>query len=85
MFQVNTLGRLILFCSISLLVVSGCSSSKHAAVMSGETLAEPTSSKGEVSSSLGDGEGIPLSQGSLSQGSIGGGTRGSEKILRREE
>jgi peptidoglycan-associated lipoprotein len=80
MFQVNTLGRLILFCIFSLLVVSSCSSSKHAAVMSGETLAEPTSSEGEASSTLGEGEGIPLSRGSLSQGSIGGGPRGTESF-----
>ncbi len=75
MFQVNTLGRLIIMCIASLLVVSGCSSSKHAAVMSGETLAEPTSSALEVSSTMAEKEGMPLSQGSMSQESLDGGAR----------
>ncbi|MCZ6799130.1 MAG: hypothetical protein O7F12_01450, partial [Nitrospirae bacterium] len=75
MFQVNTLGRLIIICIASLLVVSGCSSSKHAAVMSGETLAEPTSSAPEVSSTMAEKEGMPLSQGSMSQESLDGGAR----------
>ena len=62
-------------CIASLLVVSGCSSSKHAAVMSGETLAEPTSSAPEVSSTMAEKEGMPLSQGSMSQESLDGGAR----------